>query len=124
MAKMLVVDDSPADQTHLKNILMTAGHVVVTAESGRRGLELARSERPDVVFMDIVMANMDGFDATRGLQEDPDTRTIPVIIVSSKNQKADKMWAKMQGARGYLVKPVKTEGVLGELQRIQTATSP
>jgi twitching motility two-component system response regulator PilH len=112
MAKLLVVEDSATERDHLREILLKAGHVVMTAESGRQGVALARSEQPDLIVMDIVMADVDGFHATRAIKEDPVTAPIPVVVVSSKNQKADKMWAQLQGAKGYIVKPYAPEQIL------------
>jgi twitching motility two-component system response regulator PilH len=118
MAKLLVVDDSATERNHLRDMLIRAGHVVITATSGRQAMALAQSEHPDLVFMDIVMEDLDGFHATRSLREDPDTGGIPVVVVSSKNQKADKMWAQLQGARGYVVKPFSAEEILGHVERL------
>ena len=66
-------------------------------------------------FMDVNMEGMDGFAATRGLQRDPSTMRIPVVMVTSKGQKADLVWARMQGAKGYVVKPYKDEQILDQL---------
>lgn len=115
MAKLLVVEDSATDREYLRDLLVKAGHVVVTATSGREGVALARSERPDLVFMDIVMDDVDGYRATRFIREDPETGAIPVVVVSSKNQKADKMWAQLQGAKGYVVKPFASEEILRQI---------
>lgn len=118
MAKLLVVEDSATDRDHLRNILVKAGHVVLTADSGREGMEIARQEHPDLVFMDLVMDDMDGYHATRAIREDPETGDIPVVVVSSKNQRADKMWAQLQGARGYVVKPCGAEEILRYVEQL------
>lgn len=118
MAKLLIVDDSVTERDHLRDMLIKAGHVVITAASGRQGMALAQSEHPDLVFMDIVMEDLDGFHATRSLREDPGTVGIPVVVVSSKNQKADKMWAQLQGAKGYVVKPYSAAEILGHVNRL------
>lgn len=124
MAKLLIVDDSATDREYLRELLVTAGHAVLTAASGREGLALARSERPDLIFMDIVMDDLDGYHATRTLKEDPETNAIPVVVVSSKHQKADKMWAQLQGARGYIVKPPLAEEVLRQVAALIGAGAP
>lgn len=124
MAKVLVVDDSATERDHLRDMLIRAGHVVITATSGRQGTALAQSERPDLVFMDIVMEDLDGFHATRSLREDPGTQGIPVVVVSSRNQKADKMWAQLQGAKGYVVKPYSAEEILGHVDRLTGSGRP
>lgn len=118
MARLLIIDDSATDREYLRDLLAKAGHIVMTAASGREGLALARSERPDLAFMDIVMDDVDGYNATRALKEDPITATIPVVIVSSKHQKADKMWAQLQGAKGYVVKPPSAAEILGQVERL------
>ena len=118
MAKLLIVEDSATDRDYLRDLLVRAGHVVMTANSGREGLSLARSEAPDLIFMDIVMDDVDGYHATRALKDDPQTVGIPVVVVSSKNQKADKMWAQLQGAKGYLVKPATAEEVLRQVDAL------
>ncbi|MBD3647172.1 MAG: response regulator [Pseudomonadales bacterium] len=106
MAKILVVDDSPTEIYQFKDMLEKLGHEVLTAENGRDGVALAQSEQPDLVLMDIVMPDMNGFQATRIICRGDKTRHIPVVIVSSKNQDTDKVWGERQGARGYLTKPV------------------
>jgi twitching motility two-component system response regulator PilH len=118
MARLLVVEDSATERDYLRDLLVKAGHVVMTANSGREGVELARRERPDLVFMDIVMDDVDGYHATRSLKDDPQTGDIPVVVVSSKNQKADKMWAQLQGAKGYVVKPCTAEEILRHVEQL------
>ncbi len=118
MAKLLVVDDSATERDHLRDVLIKAGHSVATAVSGREVVARAQSEHPDLIFMDIVMEDVDGFHATRALREDPTTERIPVVVVSSKNQKADKMWAQLQGAKGYVVKPYADAEILNYINQL------
>ena len=79
---------------------------MITADNGRDGVTIAQNEQPDVVLMDIVMQDMNGFQATRQICRGDTTKHIPVIIVSSKDQETDKVWGTRQGASGYLTKPV------------------
>jgi twitching motility two-component system response regulator PilH len=109
MSKILVVDDSPTEIHQFKAMLEKMGHEVITAGNGRDGVKMAISEQPDVVLMDIVMPDMNGFQATRQIARGADTKHIPVIIVSSKNQETDKVWGQRQGAKGYITKPVDTD---------------
>ncbi len=118
MSKMLIVDDSATDREFLTGVLERMGHTVLTADSGVEGLALAETNQPAVVFMDIMMANMDGFSATREMNAKDSTNRIPIVIVSCKNQRADKVWAKLQGAKGYIVKPYSAEDVAAELQKL------
>lgn len=118
MAKVLVVDDSPTEVFQFKGMLEGLGHIVLTAENGRDGVAIACSEQPDVVLMDIVMPDMNGFQATRQICRGEKTRHIPVIIVSSKDQETDKVWGERQGARGYLTKPVNGPELLSVIESV------
>jgi len=124
MAKVLVVEDSATDRDHLRSLLTKAGHEVMTAASGKDGVAMAREGRPDLVFMDIVMDDMDGYHATRSIRDDPETGGIPVVIVSSKNQKADKVWAQLQGASAYVVKPCAAEEILRHVAELAGGSRP
>lgn len=106
MARVMVVDDSPTDKEQLKTFLMRAGHDVIEADSGQRAIEMAKSQKPDCVVMDVVMPGVNGFQATRTLARDPATAAIPVVVVSAKSQETDRLWAMRQGAKDYVVKPV------------------
>ncbi len=109
MAKILVVDDSPTEVFQFKGMLEKVGHEVITAENGRDGVAMAFDDQPDIVLMDIVMPDMNGFQATRQLSRSEQTSHIPVIIVSSKDQDTDKVWGERQGAKAYITKPVDEE---------------
>ena len=100
----------------LKEMLEKMGHEVITAENGRAGVEMAVKEQPDVVLMDIVMPDMNGFQATRQIARGESTKHIPVIIVSSKNQETDKVWGQRQGAKGYITKPVNPQELVSVMQ--------
>ena len=106
MAKILIVDYSPTETYKLTGILERNGFSVLSADSGEQGVNLARDEQPDVVFMDIVMPGLNCFQATRQLSRSKETKHIPIIIVTAKNQQADQVWGERQGARAYLVKPI------------------
>jgi len=106
MARILVVDDSPTETHQFVNALARQGHQVLTAACGSDGIALANEEQPDVILMDVVMPGINGFQATRQLTRSDDTCHIPVIIISSKSQDADRIWGERQGACGYLIKPV------------------
>lgn len=116
MQKALIVDDSPAELVHLRNILSEAGWVSITASNGSEAIRKAIDERPAVIFCDILMPEMDGYQTCRELQSRPETRSIPLVFVSSKNQKADHMWARMQGAKDLIGKPYTASQVLSALR--------
>ncbi|HRF61784.1 MAG TPA: response regulator [Candidatus Competibacter sp.] len=114
--KILVVDDSPADLKNINDILSEAGFFVVTAANGKEAIEKAKAEKPSVIFMDIIMPTMDGFATCRALSNDEGTKGIPVIFVTSKSQKADRLWAQMQGAKGYITKPYSADEIIDQLK--------
>lgn len=117
--KVLVVDDSPTELTNLKGMVAETGCIVLSASNGKEALALAKAERPDIIFMDIIMPDMDGYEATRRLNNDPDTKHIPIVFVSSKNQKADRLWGQMQGGKGYITKPFTADQIKEQLKAFQ-----
>ena len=114
--KILVVDDSSTELANIKNILTEAGYMVVTAASGKESIEKAKAEQPSIIFLDIVMPEMDGYEACRNLVHDPATKNIPIVFVSSKAQKADLVWGKLQGAKGHVCKPYTADQIIDQLK--------
>jgi twitching motility two-component system response regulator PilH len=115
---VLVVDDSPTDLHLLSGMLTKNGYTVITAGSGEEAIERAKADRPDLVLLDIVMPGMNGFETTRALSKDPQTESIPVLIVSTKGQETDRVWGMRQGAKGYLVKPVDEQTLIGKIRAL------
>jgi len=113
MARILIVDDSPSQLMGIRRIVEKLGHQAVTAEDGAAGVRAAKEHLPDLILMDVVMPNLNGFQATRTIKRDPETGHIPVILVTTKDQETDRVWGMRQGARGYLTKPF-TEKELAE----------
>ena len=114
MARVLIVDDSPSQLMGMKLIIERLGHETITAEDGAQGVEVAKREMPDLILMDVVMPNLNGFQATRSISKNPDTAHIPIILVTTKDQETDRVWGMRQGAKAYLTKPV-NEGALIKL---------
>ncbi len=115
MALILVVDDSPTLMSATCKILAAAGHEVIQAGGGYEGIEKASSGKPDLILMDVVMPDINGFQATRKITTNPDTKHIPVIILTTKDQETDKVWAMRQGATDYIVKPPSKEELLSKI---------
>ncbi len=111
MARILIVDDSPTQIVNQTKILKKYGHEIITAESGTQGVEVAKAELPDLILMDVVMPDLNGFQATRQITRNESTQHIPVILVTTKDKETDMVWGKRQGAKAYVVKPV-VESVL------------
>lgn len=114
--KVLCVDDARADLTNIEKIVSGANYLVVTAGSGKEALDKVKSEKPDLIFMDVNMSDMDGFATTRELKKNPETKGIPIVFVTSKSQKADRVWAQMQGGAGFVSKPYGAEEILQHLK--------
>lgn len=115
--KVLCVDDAAADLSLIQKIVTSANLSVISATNGRDAIQRAKTEKPDLIFLDILMPDMDGFAVMRELQKDPTTKDIPVVFISSKNQKSDQMWAKMQGGKGLLSKPINPDALLEEIKK-------
>ena len=116
MARILIVDDSPSQLLGLKRIVEKLGHETLTAEDGSAGVEVAKRELPDLILMDVVMPNLNGFQATRTISKDPTTSHIPVVLVTTKDQETDKVWGMRQGAKAYVTKPIKEEELVTTLK--------
>ena len=121
MAKILIVDDSPSQLLGIQRIVEKLGHESITAEDGAAGVEVAKRELPDMVLMDVVMPNLNGFQATRTLSREATTKHIPVILVTTKDQDSDRMWGLRQGAKPYLTKPFSEDELAEVIERIFNA---
>ena len=115
MARIMIVDDSPTELHILKTMVENHGHSVITAASGEEGVEKATAEKPDLILMDVVMPGLNGFQATRQLSKQPETESIPVIIVTTKDQETDKLWGMRQGAKDYIVKPAQEDDLIAKI---------
>jgi twitching motility two-component system response regulator PilH len=118
MLRILVIDDSPTEMHIITKMLKNHGHEFITAEDGGKGVELAKKEKPDLILMDVVMPVLNGFKATRTLSKDPETKDIPVIILSNKSMPTDKLWGEKQGAKDYLFKPIDESQLINTINRL------
>lgn len=105
MAVILVVDDAQTDRELMARVITGAGHRAVMASDGKEAIAVAKTHKPALIFLDVVMPVMDGFAACRNLLKDPDTATIPIVLVTSKGTESDMFWGKKQGASDHVVKP-------------------
>lgn len=118
MPRVLLVDDSPTDIANLRKMLEKNGFEVLEALTGEAAIETASAAKPDVIVMDVVMPGMNGFQATRTLSRGADTSAIPIVVISSKSQETDKLWAMRQGAKEYIVKPVKEADLVSKVKGV------
>ncbi len=115
---VLIVDDSPTELHVLREMLSRSGFSVSTVSSGEEAIETLKSQRPDLILMDVVMPGMNGFEATRAITKNPQTANIPIIICTTKGQETDKAWGLRQGAKDYIVKPIVEKVLLEKIQSL------
>jgi len=115
--RILVVDDSPTERHVLNAMLTKAGYEVVPCDSGEDAIVKAKHLKPDLILMDVVMPGLNGFQATRAISRDADTKDIPIVLCTSKGQETDKIWGMRQGARDYVVKPVHRDELLAKIAK-------
>lgn len=115
--KILVVDDSKTELYHLSEILTKRGYSVRTAESGDEAMQRLAEDLPDLILMDVVMPGRNGFQLTRHITRDPRYAGVPVIMCTSKTQETDRVWGLRQGARDYVVKPVRSDELVAKIRQ-------
>ena len=118
MTHILIVDDSPTEVHVFRTILEKNGMDVSVATDGDEGIAKALEMKPDCILMDVVMPGKNGFQATRDLSRNPETASIPVIILTTKDQETDKIWGVRQGAKDYIVKPIDEADLLERINKV------
>ena len=128
MARILIVDDSPSQLMGIRRIVEKLGHEALTAEDGAAGVEAAKRELPDLILMDVVMPNLNGFQATRSITREATTKHIPIVLVTTKDQDTDRVWGMRQGAKAYITKPFSESELADMIQQMfggeMPATAP
>jgi DNA-binding response OmpR family regulator len=105
MPTILIIEDDRLAARILELSLKQDGYQVVTALDGQRGLELAQTQQPDLVLLDVMMPGMDGFEVCSQLRANPMTANLPIVIITVRSQAADKQTASKFGVSGYITKP-------------------
>lgn len=103
---VLVIDDDVVERELLQRCLAAAGYRVLLASDGEAGLDVAQRQAPDLILLDVVMPNLNGFQTCRRLRQQPGTAATPIVMLTSKDQDADRYWADQVGVSAYLTKPV------------------
>ena len=116
---ILLVDDSKTELHFLSDLLGKRGYNVRTAENAEDAMRRLGEEKPDLILMDVVMPGQNGFQLTRAITRDPRFANVPVIMCTSKNQETDKVWGMRQGAKDYVVKPVKAEELIAKIKALE-----
>jgi DNA-binding response OmpR family regulator len=116
--KVLIIDDSRTVVAALSHMLRQSGYHPLGASSGERGLELAVSEQPDLIFLDIVLPGLNGFAALRRLRKDERTTRIPVIMISGNPQAAEQFYLERIGADDFMKKPFGRSEVFSRIEKL------
>jgi CheY-like chemotaxis protein len=117
--KILCIEDEPQMIDLIRLILETGGYQVVAAQGGEEGLEMMRSERPDLILLDIMMPEMDGGDVYHRMQQEPELISIPVIVVTAKAAPIDKvLWMNVAQVDDYVTKPFGPADLLASVERV------
>jgi signal transduction histidine kinase len=104
---VLVVEDNPVNRKLARNVLRSRGYRVLEADTAEEGIEIARSEHPHLILMDLELPGLNGIEATRRLKADPQTREIPVVALSAFARDTDQARAREAGCSGYIAKPIR-----------------
>jgi CheY-like chemotaxis protein len=116
MAKILLVEDNEMNRDMLSRRLERRGYQVVIAVDGQQGVDMARSEKPDLVLMDMSLPVLDGWEATRRLKADADTRAVPIIALTAHAMAGDREKAMEAGCDDYDTKPIELPRLLGKIE--------
>ena len=118
MSKILLVEDNELNRDMLSRRLIKRGYDVVIAVDGAEGVALAKAEHPDLILMDMSLPVMTGWDATRELKADPDTKTIPVIALTAHAMQGDREQAMEAGCEDFDTKPVELKRLLEKMEKL------
>ena len=121
--KILVVDDELYIRLLVKSAL-GGDYTILEASDGEEAIEIARSQKPDLILMDIMMPKLDGIGACHILKSDISTRAIPVIMASARTDKLDQDYSRDMGADDYVTKPFSIPALLDKVKQYEPATCP
>lgn len=116
--KVLIVDDSRTVRSVLAKMLRQSGYDVLEAEDGSKGIEMATKQRPDLIFMDVIMPQINGFQATRRIKREQITKNIPIIMMTGNKESAESFWTKKIGATSYLTKPFSRQEIFAQVESV------
>ncbi len=114
--KVMIIDDSKTIRRTAESLLSKAGCTVLTADNGFEALPIINTQRPDIIFIDIMMPRLDGYQTCSLLKNNSDFRDTPVIMLSSKDGLFDRAKGRVVGAKQYLTKPFTREDLLGAIR--------
>tara|TARA_B100001175_G_C19459586_1_gene615802 strand:+ start:105 stop:470 length:366 start_codon:yes stop_codon:yes gene_type:complete len=116
MSKILIVEDNEMNRDMLSRRLMRKGFEIVMAEDGQKGVDMSKSEKPDLILMDLSLPVMDGWEATSTIKADSETNSIPIIVLTAHAMAGDRERALDAGADEYDTKPIEFKRLLGKIK--------
>ncbi len=120
MAKILIVDDESDIVSALTIRLESLGYEIISAEDGITALEKARSEKPDLILLDVMLPKLDGYKVCRMLKFDEKYKDIPIIIITAKGEELNRRMGMDMGANAYITKPFKPEDLTSKIKELLT----
>jgi len=114
--KILIIDDTEFMTKLISDVLINEGYEVVTASNGRQGIEMVRIEKPDLVLLDVVMPDMDGFEVCKTLRDDEGNNLMPIIMLTAQDNEDDKLTGLELGADDYIIKPFNTRELVSRVR--------
>jgi len=111
MPTILIADDTPSEAALMASVVQQLGHVAKTVADGESCIATAKTLKPALILLDVVMPKLDGFNTCRKIKKDPELAKTPIIMVTSKTQDSDKFWAEKQGANHFVTKPFTPESL-------------
>jgi len=115
---VLIVEDSATVRFVMAKMLRESGYQVLEAKNGSAGLVMASTHQPDLIFMDVIMPGLNGFQVTRKLRKSEDTQDIPIIIISGNKDAVEQFWATKIGANDYMEKPFDRRELFYRLEKV------
>ena len=118
MKRILIIEDQEDNRAIMRDVLSTAGYALIEAVDGQQGVKLARSERPDLILMDIQLPLLDGYEATRQIRATEDLKSVPIIAVTSYALSGDEAKTREAGCDSYVAKPFSPRELLAKVRAL------
>jgi len=116
--KILIVEDNENNRRLVRDVLVYYGYKTIEASNGEEGIKMAKEHQPDLIFMDIQMPVMNGYEATKALKNDPDTKHIKIVAVTSFAMLGDREQILKAGADDYIAKPIDTRALPEKVKKL------
>lgn len=118
MPRVLVIEDNPVNLDFVVAVLEPVGYRLLTAETAEAGLQVARTERPDVILLDVHLPGISGYEVVQRLKADPATAPIPIVAITAQAMRGEEMRARAAGCDAFLTKPVDTDLLRRTVQHV------